>query len=152
MRCIVSHNRTVACVSLVGSRVLKHHVDVHVGQRIRRRRMASGVSQEALGNELDLTFQQIQKYEKGANRVGASRLYIIAKILEVPVQYFFNEMPKEVIDELSNSEKFPDDAVGTDFVMKFVASREGLDLSTAFSKIKSPETRKAFVEFVKTLT
>ena len=152
MRCIVSHNRTVAYVTLVGGRVLKHPVDVHVGHRIRRRRLANGVSQEALGNVLELTFQQIQKYEKGANRVGASRLYTIAKILDVPVQYFFDEMPTELIDELPVSEKFPDNTVGTGYVMKFVASREGLALNTAFSKIKSPETRKAFVDFVKTLT
>ena len=66
-------------------------VDVFVGQRIRQRRMMMGYSQEELGRNLDLTFQQVQKYEKGVNRVGAGRLFLIASILGVPVAYFFPE-------------------------------------------------------------
>ena len=131
---------------------MKHHVDVHVGQRIRRQRMERGVSQAELGEKLKLTFQQIQKYESGANRVGSSRLFTIASILDVPVQYFFDDMPKAVIDALPETEKAPDVAVKSDHVLRLLGSGEGLELNRAFSKIKSPETRKAFVAFVKTLT
>lgn len=70
-----------------------HPVDVHVGARIRHRRMSIGISQEALAERLGLTFQQVQKYERGANRVSASRLWQIAHILSVPVGWFFQEMP-----------------------------------------------------------
>ena len=66
-------------------------VDVHVGSRVRYRRMIIGMSQEKLGERMNLTFQQIQKYEKGTNRIGASRLFQLSKILEVPVGYFFED-------------------------------------------------------------
>lgn len=68
-------------------------IDAHVGSRVRLRRMLMGMSQERLGESMGLTFQQVQKYEKGANRIGASRLHHIAKILDVPVGYFFDEAP-----------------------------------------------------------
>ena len=130
---------------------MKHHVDVHVGQRIRRRRTEIGVSQENLGANLSLTFQQVQKYEKGANRVGASRLYAIAKILDVPIQYFFDDMPEYVVSKIPSGEVVHGSAAETDYVMDFVASREGLELNRAFSKIKDPAQRKALVELIKTL-
>src|SRR6202022_4033823 len=69
--------------------------DIHVGARVRLRRTLLGMSQEKLGNAVGLTFQQIQKYERGANRIGASRLYDMASVLDVPVQFFFDEMPAE---------------------------------------------------------
>ena len=68
-------------------------VDAHVGSRVRLRRMLLGMSQERLGESMGLTFQQVQKYEKGVNRIGASRLFQISKILDVPVQFFFEEAP-----------------------------------------------------------
>ena len=68
-------------------------VDVHVGRRVRLRRTLLGMSQEMLGNALRLTFQQVQKYERGVNRIGSSRLYHLSQILDVPVSYFFDEMP-----------------------------------------------------------
>ena len=74
-----------------------HPVDVHVGARVRQRRTLLGMSQEKLGAAVGLTFQQIQKYERGANRVGASRLYEFSKVLDVPVSYFFEEMPANVL-------------------------------------------------------
>ena len=73
-----------------------HPVDVHVGARLRFKRKLLGLSQTALGNALGLTFQQIQKYENGANRVSASRLYQAASILEVPITFFFEDMPSEI--------------------------------------------------------
>ena len=128
-------------------------VDVHVGSRIRLRRMMIGMSQERLGERLGLTFQQVQKYEKGANRVGASRLFAISRILEVPVEFFFADMPDSIAQGDSPSEKKggmaePDE---TSFVMDFVSSSEGLQLNTAFKKIGSQETRRKIVDLVKTL-
>lgn len=73
-----------------------HPVDIHVGSRLRLRRMMLGLSQSRLGESVGLTFQQIQKYERGANRMGASRLYELARILDVPISYFFEEMPSTI--------------------------------------------------------
>jgi len=129
----------------------KHPIDVHVGSRVRLRRMMMGISQDRIGEQLNLTFQQIQKYEKGANRIGASRLFTIASILDVPVQFFFDNLPDAALGDLPESASVPADAVETDYVMDFVGSREGLELNAAFSKITKPETRKALVELVKTL-
>ena len=127
-------------------------IDVHVGSRIRLRRMMIGMSQERLGEQLKLTFQQVQKYEKGANRVGASRLFSIARILDVPVQFFFEDMPEATSSVApaakSDGMREPDE---TPFVMDFVSSSEGLQLNTAFSKIENVETRRKIVDLVKTL-
>lgn len=73
-----------------------HPVDVHVGTRVRLRRTLAGMSQDKLGNALGLTFQQVQKYERGANRIGSSRLYQLSQILDVPVSFFFDDMPAEI--------------------------------------------------------
>ncbi len=114
--------------------------------------MMIGMSQERLGERLGLTFQQVQKYEKGANRVGASRLFAISKILDVPVEFFFADMPNGMADgqgkEPSKGMAEPDE---TSFVMDFVSSSEGLQLNTAFKKIGSQETRRKIVDLVKTL-
>jgi len=127
-------------------------VDIHVGSRIRLRRMMIGMSQERLGERLGLTFQQVQKYEKGANRVGASRLFAISNILEVPVEFFFADMPSSIAGSEKNGDAQgmaePDE---TSFVMDFVSSSEGLQLNTAFKKIESQETRRKIVDLVKTL-
>ena len=131
-------------------------IDVHVGSRIRLRRMLIGMSQEKLGDKLNLTFQQIQKYEKGANRVGASRLYTVAQILGVPVQFFFDDMPSSVdavaqasvdpalISAMSDNDEAP-------FVMDFVSSSEGLQLNMAFAKIEDADTRRRVVDLVKAI-
>lgn len=126
-------------------------IDIHVGSRVRLRRMMISMSQEKLGENLDLTFQQIQKYEKGANRIGASRLYTIAKILDVPVEFFFEDMPEAADPKIEGREGAMREPDQTPFVMDFVSSAEGLQLNTAFSKIGSPETRRKLVELVKTL-
>jgi len=128
-------------------------VDVHVGSRIRLRRMMIGMSQERLGERLGLTFQQVQKYEKGANRVGASRLFAIANILEVPVEFFFADMPSGMAEGQGKSgdSKGMAEPDETAFVMDFVSSSEGLQLNTAFKKIGSQETRRKIVDLVKTL-
>ena len=110
-------------------------VDVHVGQRLRMRRTLLGMSQQNVGEMLGLTFQQLQKYEKGANRVSASRLYELSQILDVPVSYFFEEMPtkssnrRQVSD--GKSETAPD----------LMNNRETLELVRAYYRIKDPAVR-----------
>ena len=125
-------------------------VDVHVGSRVRLRRMMIGMSQERLGDQLNLTFQQVQKYEKGANRIGASRLFAIARILDVPVQFFFEDIPEDADIPAASPDglREPDNSP---FIMDFVSSAEGLQLNTAFSRIENVETRRKLVELVKTL-
>ena len=125
-----------------------HPIDVHVGSRVRLRRMLTGISQEKLGEALGLTFQQVQKYEKGANRISASRLYEIAAFLDVSVEFFFEGV--ESVTELSVP-GMKEAGDQTDSVMQFVKSSEGLKLNASFSKIKKDDVRKGLVELVKTL-
>ncbi|MCO5147785.1 MAG: helix-turn-helix domain-containing protein [Aquamicrobium sp.] len=120
-------------------------IDVHVGGRIRLRRNMVGMSQEKLGEHLGITFQQIQKYEKGTNRVGASRLQAIASFLEVPVSYFFEGAPGE-----GPSEGFAEDSQ-TAFVVDFLSSTEGLLLNRAFARIGDPKVRRRIIDLVRTL-
>ena len=120
-------------------------IDVHVGGRIRLRRNMVGMSQEKLGEHLGITFQQIQKYEKGTNRVGASRLQAIASFLEVPVSYFFEGAPGE-----GRSEGFAEDSQ-TAFVVDFLSSTEGLLLNRAFARIGDPKVRRRIIDLVRTL-
>jgi transcriptional regulator with XRE-family HTH domain len=118
-------------------------VDVQVGNRVRIRRMLIGMSQEKLGELLGLTFQQVQKYEKGVNRIGAGRLYDISRILGVPIDYFYegiNAVPGDGVAE-----------DGAPPVMEFVSSGEGLQLSLAFMKIKDGKVRKRVLDLVKSL-
>lgn len=121
-------------------------IDRHVGSRIRMRRMLSGVSQEKLGEALGLTFQQIQKYEKGANRVSASRLQQIAKVLEVPVAFFFDGAPSGEAPEAGFS-----DMSATTYVSDFLSSSEGVQLTKAFIRIKNPRVRRRIVDLVESL-
>lgn len=124
-------------------------VDAHVGSRVRLRRMLIGMSQEKLGELLGLTFQQVQKYEKGANRIGASRLYDISKILNVPVQYFFEELPNQAGAPLNGHGLSEPDR--EPFVMDFVSSTEGLQLIRSYTKVTDPRVRKRILELVKSL-
>jgi transcriptional regulator with XRE-family HTH domain len=123
-------------------------IDVHVGSRVRLRRMLVGMSQEKLGDMLGLTFQQVQKYEKGANRVGASRLYQISQILGVPVQFFFDDLPGGAA---GGAPGFAD-GDQTPYVMDFVSSSEGLQLNRAFARIDNSAVRKKLLELVKSLS
>ena len=122
-------------------------VDVHVGSRVRLRRMLLGMSQERLGDSLGLTFQQVQKYEKGVNRISASRLFQIVKILDVPVQFFFEEAPQ--ID--GPAVKGMGEPESETFIQEFLYSREGLELNRAFVKISDPKVRKSIVDLVRAL-
>ncbi len=117
--------------------------DKHVGARIRMRRLMLGMSQTALAEGLDLTFQQIQKYEKGVNRVGASRLQQIAHILRVPVEFFFEGGPG-----VSGAKADSADAPSLAHVSEFLATPDGLSLVAGFVKIRSAKLRRSIVELV----
>ena len=126
-------------------------MDAHVGSRVRLRRMLLGMSQEKLGEQLGLTFQQVQKYEKGVNRIGASRLFDLAQVLNVPIQFFYDEAPPGdtpgVAPAMGMSER-PQEG----FVIDFLSSREGLELNKAFVRIQDPKVRRAIVDLVRTLS
>jgi len=117
-------------------------IDIHVGSRVRLRRTLLGLSQQKLGDALGLTFQQIQKYEKGANRIGSSRLYKLSRIMDVPVSFFFAEMPTD--DKIGNP-ILPEAA----FEQKQLTKRETLELVRAYYQITDPRVRKRIFELVK---
>ena len=124
-------------------------IDIHVGSRVRLQRMLRGISQEKLGERLGLTFQQIQKYEKGVNRVGASRLFELAGVLGVPVQFFYDEAPttaSRMEPQHGFAEKMPDS-----YVFEFLNTREGLELNRAFARITDPKPRRAVVDLVRAI-
>ena len=121
--------------------------DVHVGNRIRLRRNMLGLSQERLGESLGITFQQIQKYEKGTNRVGASRLQAIASILNVPVEFFFAEAPGNDQAELPGMAE----SRSATYVVDFINSGEGLQLNRAFARITDQKIRRRIIDLVKAL-
>jgi len=124
-------------------------IDAHVGMRVRLRRMLLGMSQEKLGEHLGLTFQQVQKYEKGVNRIGASRLFDLSRVLGVPVQFFYDEAPADLVDA-SAAPGFAERPTET-YVIDFLSTREGLELNKAFVKIADPRVRRSVVELVRTL-
>ncbi len=116
-------------------------IDKHVGSRVRMRRMMLNMSQEKLGDALGLTFQQVQKYEKGTNRIGASRLQQISTILQVPVSFFFEGAPDLVISSSALSE-----APSPAYVSDFLATSDGLALTKSFMRIKDAKLRRRIVE------
>jgi transcriptional regulator with XRE-family HTH domain len=118
--------------------------DVYVGSRVRLRRKMLGLSQEKLGEKLGITFQQIQKYEKGTNRVGASRLQAMASALEVPVSFFFPDASPLAAGAGMQEE-------GASFMMDFMSTSEGLELSRDFLRIRSSKLRRRIVELVHAL-
>ena len=124
-------------------------MDVHVGTRVRLRRMLLGISQEKLGERLGLTFQQIQKYEKGVNRIGASRLYELAAVLNVPVQFFYDNAP--MTEPAAQPAAGFADRPADSYVVDFLATREGLELNRAFVRILDPRQRRAVLELVRAL-
>ena len=118
-------------------------IDKYVGSRVRMRRMMLGMSQEKLGNALGLTFQQVQKYEKGTNRIGASRLQQISNILQVPVSFFFEGAPEQAARSNEVSE-----APSPLYVADFLATSDGLALTRAFMRIEDAKLRRKIVELV----
>ena len=120
-------------------------IDKHVGSRVRMRRMMLAMSQEKLGDALGLTFQQVQKYEKGTNRIGASRLQQIAQILQVPVSFFFEGAPDL---GMTPSPDGMSEAPSPTYVSDFLATSDGLALTKAFMRIRDSKLRRRIVDLV----
>ena len=118
---------------------MAYPVDKHVGNRVRMRRLMLHVSQTRLGDALGITFQQIQKYEKGTNRISASRLQQIADVLKVPVSFFFDGASE---NDQSSRIEWPE------YATTFMATREGLALARAFSRIRKPKLRRCITDIV----
>ena len=122
-------------------------IDVYVGGRIKVRRKGLGMTQQDLAKALDLTFQQVQKYERGANRVSASKLYMISRTLDVPISYFFDGMEGDSIAAVGtfteDAGKFSASAVQD--VLSFALSDEGIALNRAFAGVVDNKTRKFLV-------
>jgi transcriptional regulator with XRE-family HTH domain len=129
-------------------------IDIHVGSRIRLRRTLLGMSQERLGEALGLTFQQVQKYERGVNRVGASRLFDLSRVLDVPISFFFDDLPESLANTYGShirgraagfsemQDGFTDDALNR---------RETLELVRAYYRITDPAVRKRVFELIKSM-
>ncbi|MBB99408.1 MAG: transcriptional regulator [Rhodobacteraceae bacterium] len=130
----------------MNSKKAPNPIDVHVGSRVRLRRMMLGMSQEKLGEALGITFQQIQKYEKGTNRIGASRLQHIATVLKVPVAFFFEDAPGTPDEASGFGEAKP-----ASYVVDFLSSSEGLSLNKAFVRIEDAKVRRRVVDLVRAL-
>ncbi len=120
-------------------------IDVHVGSRVRLRRTLLGMSQEKLGDAVELTFQQIQKYERGANRIGSSRLFQFSKVLQVPVSFFFDDMPEAI----SGHPPGLSESKGPNYDDDRFTRRETLELVRAYYRISDTATRKRLFELVK---
>lgn len=125
-------------------------MDIHVGSRVRLRRMLLGMSQEKLGDHLGLTFQQVQKYEKGVNRIGASRLFELSKTLGVPIDYFYEDAPLGTPGMAEDQQAYASKSSEND-VFDFLSTREGLELNKAFVKISDARVRRSIVELVRSL-
>jgi transcriptional regulator with XRE-family HTH domain len=124
-------------------------IDVHVGRRVRLRRTLLGMSQEQLGEALSITFQQVQKYERGSNRISASRLWDIGQILEVPVSFFFDDMTNDTKDQSPRKMKTGEAAEVGDAPLDPMARRETLELVRAYYQITNAGVRKRITEMVK---
>ncbi len=130
-------------------------IDAHVGTRIRLRRTLMGMSQERLGEALGLTFQQVQKYERGVNRVGASRLFDLSRVLDVPISFFFDDMPEPLAGmhggyttRAAGGFAENQDGFGTDEMLN---RRETLELVRAYYRINEPAVRKRVFDLIKSM-
>lgn len=126
-------------------------VDIHVGGRVRQRRTLLGMSQESLGDSVGLTFQQIQKYERGANRIGASRLFEFSRLLDVPVSYFFEELPGDLRTHEGRMAAGLRDQDQDTLEPDPMARRETLELVRAYYRISDPRVRRRLFELTKAL-
>ena len=128
-------------------------IDMHVGKRVRLRRTLLGMSQEQLGASLKITFQQVQKYERGTNRISASRLWDISQILDVPISYFFDDMSESTMRNsprwISRGDGTGD--LGADRFKDPLARRETLELVRTYYTIRKPTVRKRIAEMVKSI-
>ncbi len=128
-----------------------HPVDIHVGGRVRLRRTMLGMSQEKLGEAIGLTFQQVQKYERGTNRIGSSRLFELSRVLEVPITFFFDEMPPEVAGKARKGRPGLAERAGPAYETETLARRETLELMRNYYQVGDESVRKRMFELVKSL-
>ena len=135
----------------MASKGFPNPIDVHVGSRIRLRRTLLGISQERLAEQIGLTFQQIQKYERGANRVSSSRLFDLARVLDVPLSYFFEEMAPG-LENKTPSKLMGRPPAAVEQEADPMARRETLELVRAYYKIGDPAVRKRLFELTKSVS
>ncbi len=126
-------------------------IDVHVGARLRQRRTLLGMSQTTLGDAIGLAFQQVQKYEKGSNRISGSRLFALSRVLDVPVEYFFDDMLAAVATSSPATEKRGRAKKPPSYELDPMATRETMELVRAYYEIKDANTRKRLRELTKAL-
>ena len=122
-------------------------IDAHVGNRVRQRRLLLGMSQDILGKAVGITFQQIQKYERGTNRIGASRLFTLSKVLSVPVSFFFEDMPKDLVAVGSKAKGFSKSPAP--FKTDPMATSETAELLRAYYRIEDGTTRRKVLELLR---
>lgn len=131
----------------------RNPIDTHVGTRVRLRRLELGITQQELARHIGVTFQQVQKYERGVNRISASKLFAVSRLFNVDVQFFFEGMG--AVEEFQQSgfaedvEKFDEEAIGQ--LMDFISSHEGLELNRAFANIQNQSIRRniaALIEMI----
>jgi transcriptional regulator with XRE-family HTH domain len=122
-----------------------HPIDQHVGNRVRLRRMMTGLSQDKLAQSLGLTFQQVQKYERGANRISASKLFEISQILNVPITYFFQDMDGQTVQSVQGMAE----GAAEPFEHEQLQRRETSDLVRAYYRIPSPQVRRRMLELIR---
>ena len=125
-------------------------IDGHVGNRVRQQRLLLGMSQEMLGKAVGITFQQIQKYERGSNRIGASRLFTLSKVLSVPISFFFEDMPKALVVAGSKAKGFSKNSAP--FEADPVATRETAELVRAYYRIEDGTTRRKVLELLRSMS
>ena len=154
MKSVVAMNEADDSVAKVEREHRASPIDAHVGSRVRLRRTLLGMSQEKLGDALGLTFQQVQKYERGVNRIGASRLFDLARVLDVPIGFFFDDLPPEMGGNIAVRSRptfygFSEaqNGVEDDSMNK----RETLELVRAYYRITDPAVRKRVFELIKSL-
>jgi len=134
---------------MIKDKKVPNPIDRHVGSRVRMRRVMLGMSQEKLGESLGLTFQQVQKYEKGTNRIGASRLQQISRTLDVPPAFFFDGAPTlDAVPVQGGVQLRVAEDSGSTYVSDFLSTSEGLHLNMAFARIHDPKVRKRIIDLV----
>ena len=135
---------------MTGQKKRPNPIDIHVGSRARLRRTMKGLSQEKLGDALGITFQQIQKYEKGTNRIGASRMQQISGALDVPVSFFFEDAPIPEGAEGAVASGLAE-ASSANYVVDFLSTTDGIQLNRAFVRISNQSIRRKVIELVRAL-
>ncbi len=123
-------------------------IDAHVGTRVRLRRTLLGLSQEKLGAALGLTFQQVQKYERGVNRIGASRLYSLSKVLDVPISFFYEDMPPALAQQGRRPGGFSESAAAH-YDADPMSNRETMELVKAYYRIEDPKKRRRVLDMLR---